>query len=332
MDAVSEKPLVVAIVGSTATGKTALALALAQYLKPWLSSMAVISADSQQVYRHLEWGTAKPSQMERSALPHYLLDVAEPTEAYSVARYRDAAQQQLLTLMNHNTLPLVVGGTGFYVRALLEVGGMAPVAPDKELRRRLLAEALAEGSVALHERLKQLDPVRAGQLHPNDQVRIVRALEIIEQTGQPVPQVPLFQPNPQWRIVWVGLTVANAEWLRQRINDRVDAMLRAGWLQEVEALLERYGPEAHALKVAHGYPEWMAYVQGQRGFDDALAQVRLNIHQYARRQRTWFRRHSAIQWFQVDCQPLETIATQVGQQILGHLGLGPLQPELPVTS
>jgi tRNA dimethylallyltransferase len=283
---------VIAVVGPTATGKTAMGVALAQ----WLGS-EVVSADSQVLYRQLDIGTAKPSLEECERIPHHMIDVAEPDEVFSAATYQAQATGHLERLWAAGKTPVVVGGTGFYIKALLQAEFIPDVPPNPEFREAMNARVAQEGLSSVYARLAQLDPLRAGDLHPNDRVRIVRALEIIEATGQPVPRQ---SRDKGLQVRWVGLTFDDRDLLRARIDGRIDAMMAQGWLNEVEALVSRYGPQAHALQVAHGYPELLQVVLGQRSLAEALAQVRINIHQYARRQMTWFKRNPDIHWLIAD--------------------------------
>jgi tRNA dimethylallyltransferase len=296
------------VVGPTATGKTALGVAVAQALQAaGLGTVEIISADSRVIYQALNIGTAKPTLEEQGGIPHHLIDVAHPTEAYSAARYQQEATAVLEAIVARGHLPVVVGGTGFYLRALLQEEFIPSVPPNEGFREALIAWADTQPPGALHQRLAALDPVRAAALHPNDQVRLVRALEIIHHTGAPVPNAP--QPRPH-SVCWIGLTYGDRDLLRRKIDQRIEVMLAAGWLEEVADLLERYGPEAEALRVTHGYPELVQVVQGQRSLEDAIAQIQINIHQYARRQMTWFRRNPAIHWLTVDTQPWEPLSEQ----------------------
>lgn len=283
---------VIAVAGPTATGKTALGVHLAREL-----DTEVLSADSQIIYRKLDIGTAKPTLAEMQGIPHHLIDVAEPDSEFSVARYQAMAAPEMERLWREGKVPVVVGGTGFYMRALLESEFIPEVPPNPAFRERMHALADAQGSPALHELLAGKDPERAADLHPNDRVRVIRALEIIEATGQPVPRQAQARDV---EITWIGLAYEDRDLLRSRIDDRIDAMIAAGWLDEVAALMAEYGPEAHALQVAHGYPEWVAHLQGDMTYEAALAQIRINIHQYARRQLTWFRPRVGGDWLAVD--------------------------------
>jgi tRNA dimethylallyltransferase len=300
---------VIAVVGPTAIGKTPLGVSLAQEL-----SGEIISADSQLVYRELEIGTAKPTLEERQGIPHHMIDVAAPTEKYSVACYQAKASAILESLLASRSTPVVVGGTGFYIRALLEAQFIPPVPPDETFRAEMALLAEEKGPSYLHQRLQEQDPERAAALHPNDQFRVIRALEIIHATGRPVPK----QAEPrQLDITWVGLTVEDRDFLRTRIDARIEAMLSAGWMEEVEQLLNAYGSEVESLQIAHGYPELIQVLQGKITMAEAVAQIQINIHQYARRQLTWFRRNPEIHWFIVDQLSAAELRKHAFRYVLG---------------
>lgn len=313
----SAKP-VIAIVGPTATGKTALAVALAQ----WLNT-EVVSADSQVIYRELNIGTAKPTEEERQGIPHHMMDVAAPDEVFSASTYQAQAMGHLEALWGAGKIPekipIVAGGTGFYTRALLQADFIPDVPPNPEFRQAMNILAEQEGPNALHARLATLDPERAQALHPNDRVRVIRALEIIDATGQPVPKR---SRDKALQVLWFGLTYEDRDLLRSRIDQRIEIMLEQGWLEEVEDLVQCYGPEAHALGVAHGYPELVQVVLGERSLENALEQIRINIHQYARRQMTWFRQNPAIHWLPCDQLESTELRNSVKRRIT-EWGFGP---------
>lgn len=288
----SSRPKAIAILGPTATGKTALSVEIAH----WLNT-EIISADSQLVYRELNIGTAKPTPEERQGVPHHLIDVASPTAVFSAANYQEQAVQAVKTLQAAGRIPVVVGGTGFYLKALLQSDFIPSVPPNSKFREAMQALVTQFGRNVLHQRLQAQDPVRAAALHPNDTVRIIRALEIIDYTGQPVPNASCPKALD---VLWLGLMYEDRDNLRARIDQRVEAMMQAGWLEEVDSLVAQYGSQAHALQVAHGYPELCQVVLGERSLENALDQVRLNIHQYSRRQMTWFRRNREIHWLACD--------------------------------
>lgn len=297
------------MVGSTATGKTALAVDIAQ----WLNT-EVISADSQVLYRELNIGTAKPTIAEMQGIPHHMIDVANPDEPFSAVMYQEQANSHLQTLWQAGKVPVVAGGTGFYLKALLQADFIPDVPPNEAFRASMVELAAQQGPDALYSLLQAKDPRRAEDLHPNDRVRIVRALEIIEATGQPVPRR---SEGKGLDVVWFGLMYEDRDLLRSRIDRRIEDMMAQGWLAEVEALVQGYGPQAHALGVAHGYPELVEVVLGKRSLENALEQIRINIHQYARRQMTWFRRNPKVQWLPCDSLTGEQLRNLVKTRITG---------------
>ncbi len=304
----SEKPRVIAIAGTTASGKTRLSIDLASLL-----GSEIISSDSQLVYQGLDIGTAKPTLSERRGIPHHLIDCVAPSEKFTVAMYVQAAQPILEALIESGKTPIVVGGTGFYLRALLQQQQYPQVPPDPDFRQQMKALSETHGPEYLYRLLQLKDPRRAAMLYPQDGFRIVRALEIIEKTGEPVPDVTEACP---YDLLWIGLGYANRETMRQAINDRIDTMIAVGWLEEVQKLITEFGPNAHALQVSHGYPEWVRHLEGELEFSKARDQIRLNIHQYARRQLTWFRNQAPIEhWFYVDEVTQEVLLERVSKII-----------------
>lgn len=285
------KPKVAVLAGPTAVGKTEVALALAPAL-----GAEVVNADSLQVYRELDIGTAKPTPAERAVVPHHLIDVAAPTEPYDAARYLTDAREVIAQLIRRGVPPLVVGGTGLYIKALL--GGLFPDGGKyPEIRARLRQELAARGLPALYERLRQLDPATAGRLPSGDTYRILRALEVAEGSGRPLSELAAahrFADRP-YETVKIGLTLPREE-LYARIEARVEAMLAAGWLEEVKGLLRRYPPDLKPLK-ALGYRHLVAYLQGELGFEEAVAAIKRDTRRYAKRQLTWFRADPEIRWF-----------------------------------
>ncbi len=287
----SALPPLVVICGPTAAGKTAAALAVADHL-----SIEVVSADSRQVYRHMDIGTAKPTRAECGRVPHHLIDVAWPDEPFDVARYVELATQAIDGIRERDRIPIVVGGTGLYLRALTE--GLVDLPKADPLIREGLQRRLAEvGSAALHRRLTMIDPHAAGQLHHNDAVRIVRALEVFEQTGRPLSawQREHGFRTGRYRLLKVGVTTSREE-LYRRIDARAAAMFAGGLVEETAALLEAgYSPRMKALQ-AIGYRESIRLLQGACSPEEARAGVQQATRRYAKRQLTWFRADPAIIW------------------------------------
>jgi tRNA dimethylallyltransferase len=285
---VSAPPPVLAVVGPTATGKTALAVALAQRL-----GGEVVNADSMQLYRGMDIGTAKPDAAERGGVPHHLLDLWHVREPASVAEYRDLARAEVDRLRAAGTVPLLVGGSGLYVRAVLDELDFPGT--DAALRARLEAELAEVGPAELHGRLARLDPAAAAAVLPSNGRRIVRALEVIELTGGPF-RAQLPTPRPHYPAVVVGLDREPAE-LDQRIALRVDRMWAAGFVDEVAALAAdglREGPTASR---ALGYAQVLAQFDGTLTAEEARERTVTTTRRFVRRQRSWFRRDPALTWF-----------------------------------
>jgi tRNA dimethylallyltransferase len=282
---------VAALVGATAVGKTAVALALGQSL-----GAEIVNADSLQVYRELDIGTAKPSREERARIPHHLIDVADPPESYDAARFCREGRAVLDDLTRRGVPPLVVGGTGLYLKALL--GGLfAEGEPAPGVRERVRQELASLGLPVLYARLIHLDPATASRLHPHDTYRIVRALEVMAATGKPLSefiQAHRFQDAP-YEVLKLGLELPREE-LYRRIDLRVEIMLEAGWLDEVEGLLGRYPPDLKPLQ-ALGYRHLINYLTGRWSWDEALTLLTRDTRRYAKRQLTWFGSDPAVRWF-----------------------------------
>ena len=292
MDALCDRPRVVAIGGPTATGKTALSVALAHAFRG-----EIINADSMQVYRGLSVGTAKPTEAERQGVPHHLLDFLPPEQPYSVAEFVDAAARLIPQIAARGCLPLVVGGTGLYVTSLLRGVRFTPAQADPAVRRRLQQEAQTLGSQALYERLQAVDPAYAAQVHPNNVTRVIRALELYELTGQTkeVQQQASRPEVPPYRALCLCLTFRDRALLYGRIDRRVDQMLAGGLLEEAELVWhnrERYRTAAQAI----GYKEFFPYFEGSSTLAACTAQLKQATRRYAKRQLTWFRHQSDAMW------------------------------------
>jgi tRNA dimethylallyltransferase len=281
-------PPVVAVVGPTATGKTALAVALARRL-----GGEVVNADSMQLYRGMDIGTAKPDLAERGGIPHHLLDLWHVREPASVAEYRLRARAEIDRLRGSGVVPLLVGGSGLYVRAVLDE--LHFPGTDPEVRARLEGELADVGPASLHARLARLDPAAGAAVLPSNGRRIVRALEVIELTGGPFA-ASLPEPRPHYPAVAIGLDRTAAE-LDERVALRVERMWAAGFVAEVEALALdglRDGPTASR---ALGYAQVLAQLDGTLSADEARERTVSTTRRFVRRQRSWFRRDPAITWF-----------------------------------
>ena len=286
------RPALVAILGPTAVGKTSAAIWLAERI-----GAEVVSGDSRLIYRGMDIGTAKPSREERARVRHHLIDVAEVDQPWSLATFRQAALESIEEIGQRGRIPLLVGGTGQYVTAILD-GWEPPALPgDPALRLRLADEASHEGPQALHARLAALDPESAQRIDPRNVRRVIRALEICMITGAPASRQRSRRPPP-FRALRLGLTLPRPE-LYARIDARIDAMLAAGWMDEVRHLIERgVSPDAPAFS-AIGYRQLAEVLQGRATLEDAVRSIRRATREFVRRQANWFKPDDPrILWFQ----------------------------------
>ena len=291
------RPLLV-VVGPTSAGKSTLALRLAQLL-----SGEIVNADSRYLYRYMDIGTGKPTQEERTAVPHHLIDILDPDEDFSLALYLQSAQEAICQILNRGKLPILVGGTGQYVWALLEGWQVPKVIPDPDFRQQLYDRAREEGSESLYKELLEIDPQRASQIDPCNVRRVMRALEVHRSTGN-APSLPQTRTPPPYETLIIGLTLDRGD-LYRRIDARVEDMIRAGWVDEVRYLLSRgYGPHLSPMS-SLGYREICSYLDGDRSLEDAAQRTKFGTHRFARRQYAWFRlQDPRIHWIRADIQPL----------------------------
>ena len=282
------------VCGPTACGKTALAVELALALDG-----EVVSADSMQIYRKLDIGTAKPAGEEKKGVPHHMLDVADPSEDWSVARYVMDAAPIVDDILSRGRLPIVAGGTGLYIDALIAGREFAPFAPDSGLRRELERRTEAEGLEVLYRELERADPEAAVRIHPNDRKRIIRALEVYYTSGKTISQHDRETKAlpPRYDAVKVGLRFADRADMRERIDARVDEMFARGLVEEVRELAAVLSPDCTAMQ-AIGYKELSAALREGRSPEEARDEIKLRTRQYAKRQLTWFRRDESIGWYE----------------------------------
>ena len=283
---------IICVVGPTASGKTALSVALAKAL-----GGEVISADSMQLYRGMDVGTAKVTPEEMDGIPHHMIDVADPWESFSAARYVEMADPILRDILRRGKTAIIAGGTGLYVDALIAGRTFAPY-PETGRRQALEQEAEELGMEHMLSRLKAVDPDSAARLHPADRKRIIRALEVYEETGKPITQHNLeTQALPDsYQPVWIGLTYEPRQQLYNRIDLRVDKMLEQGLLEEIRGLLDRGTPRECTAMQAIGYKEFLPVLDGTMPLETAVEQVKQGSRRYAKRQLTWFRRNSKVHW------------------------------------
>ncbi len=281
----------IAIVGPTAVGKSELALHLAQYFP-----LEIISADSRQVYRYMDIGTNKPTWAERASVPHHVIDVVEPDEAFSLAMYHQLAIEALKAIQQKGKLPVLVGGSGLYVWSLVEGWKIPQVPPDQKLRRRLEARAEQEDSQSLYQELQDIDPSAAAKISPTNIRRIIRALEIYHTTGQHPSQLQR-KESPGFPILLIGLTQERSE-LYRRIDWRVDKMIQRGLVEEVEQLLKKgYSPSLPSMS-GIGYKQIGQFLRGEMTLPQSIDKIKYETHRLARHQYAWFRlSDSRIHWF-----------------------------------
>jgi len=292
---------ILGIVGPTAVGKSEVALALARKLPA-----EIISVDSMQVYREMDIGTGKPSLEIRQAIPHHGLDLVEPEERFNVGRYVDQVGPVVKQLLADGKIPILVGGSGLYLRGLLD--GVCDAPPENSGVRSALTDwAKTTSPERVHARLQAVDPLAADRIHPNNLKRVVRALEVYEVSGQPISewQQETQPPFAGYPLQLWGLQ-ADSAWLQQRIEARVDAWMVSGWLQEAERLHHRV--LSVTAREALGYRELFNLLDGSLSYEAAIAQIKLKTCQYAKRQRTWFRKESRIQWIPAEENSAEQIA------------------------
>ena len=312
-------PRVLCVVGPTASGKTKMAVALARRF-----GGEVVSVDSMQIYRGMTIGTAAPTAEEMEGVPHHMIAVADPAEQWSAARFCQAADACIQDILSRGKLPVLAGGTGLYLDALIRGDDFAPGSQGGEVRLRLQRELREQGPEALLERLRTVDPETAGRLHLRDEKRILRALEIYEQTGEPMSLRDRRgrQRPDRYEAVYIGLSFRDREDLRRRIDRRVDDMVRQGLLQEVQDLLDSGLPRDATALQAIGYKQFLAVADGAAPTAQAVEEVKLRSRQYAKRQLTWLRRNPDIHWILWDREPDFPAALQNATDFLTAHGLG----------
>ena len=308
---------IVVVCGPTASGKTALGVALAKELNG-----EVVSADSMQIYRGMDIGTAKPTAEEMQGVPHHMIDVADPGEDYSVARYVEEASACVDRILALGKTPILVGGTGLYIDSLIFGRQFAPF-PGR-IRAELTQRLQKEGISSLYKTLEAVDPERAARLHQNDEKRIIRALEVYYETGRTLTEHDQESQSlpPRYEAATIFLNYADRADLWKRIDSRVDEMERAGLVEEVRRLLHSgVSPKATAMQ-AIGYKEFSAALRGEESLEAALGQVKLRSRQYAKRQVTWFRRNEQAFRYEWKKIPVLADALRVSTAFVREHGIG----------
>lgn len=307
-----QKERVVVILGPTATGKSHCAIEIAKRFKG-----EIISGDSMLVYRDMNIGTAKPTEAELAAVPHHLVNILEPEASFSVVDFKEQAQRLITEINSRGHLPIIAGGTGLYIKALLEDYAFNSVSEDTELRQRLTQEAQEQGPEALHARLAALDAAAAERIHPNNVRRVVRALEAALK-GEAVNQFGA-EESPYDAVV-IGLEMERSA-LYERINRRVELMLEAGLEQEVRQLLERgISPDCQSMQ-SIGYRQMVWYLSGAMDYEQAVDKLKQATRNFAKRQITWYKKMPYIQWLQLDAEPNYANVVQRICEILVEKGI-----------
>ena len=312
-------PEIVCVVGPTASGKTKMGVAIAKAF-----GGEVVSVDSMQIYRGMTVGTAAPTEAEMEGVPHHMIAVADPAESWSVARFTEAADGCVQDILRRGKLPVLVGGTGLYLDALVRGNSFAEGCAGTAVRVALQKRMETEGAEALLQELRTIDPETAARLHLKDEKRILRALEVWQETGKTITQhnrETQLQP-PKYKAAYIGLDFQNRDDLRSRIDRRVDIMVEQGLLQEVRDLLDSGIPRTATALQAIGYKQFLAVEEGRATVEEAVEEVKLRSRQYAKRQLTWLRRNEAIHWIRWEKVPDFQSALQNATEFLAALGLG----------
>jgi len=321
----SEKQKVICIVGPTASGKTNIAVEVAKII-----GSEVISADSRLVYRDFNIGTAKPTAEEMSGISHHLIDVATPEETYTVAKFKAEASEKIIEILNKNKTPIIAGGTGFYIKSLLEGLNLPDIRPDEDFRKEMREFTEEFGRQALYKKICDADPEIAEKLYQNDSFRIIRALEVIKATGKKMSELQTVS-EPEYDVLYFGLSAENRDFLYERINHRVLFMIEQGLVAEVEGLIKKYGRTVALLKTL-GYKEICEYLDTAerelKGENDeslsvnsfsieaTIANIQKNTRNFAKRQLTWFRANKKINWYFIDKMDSDTIVKEISQSFV----------------
>lgn len=294
MLAASTKPKLLVLLGPTAVGKTKLSLELAQQFQ-----CEIISGDSMQVYRGMDIGTAKASAAEQAIVPHHLIDIHEPSYPFSAAEFQERVKSLIADIHSRGKLPFIVGGTGLYIESVCYNYQFTDVGMDEQFRQEQEAFASANGDEALHLKLREIDPESADRLHANDRRRVIRALEVAHVSGQPLSAHLASQKKESpYELCIIGLTMDRAL-LYKRIEERIDAMMEEGLVDEVQSLLAAGCPKQAISMQALGYKEIVSYLDGQCSLEEAVTLLKRDTRRFAKRQLSWFRHMKDIYWVDV---------------------------------
>jgi tRNA dimethylallyltransferase len=293
LDNTNKKPLII-LTGPTAVGKTELSVKLAKVVNG-----EIISADSMQVYKHMNIGTAKIKKEEMGGIPHHLIDILEPKEEFNVVKFKEYTLQAMEEIYNKGKIPIIVGGTGFYIQAVLYGINFEENGEDTAYRGKLEEAAKEKGGAFLHEKLKEVDPSAAETIHPNNIKRVIRALEYFEQTGNRISEHNEEQRSKEspYRFCYFVLN-NDRDILYERINKRIDIMLEQGLVEEVRSLLKNGCTKEMVSMQGLGYKEIIEYLQGNCTLEEAVYLLKRDTRHFAKRQLTWFRREKEVSWIQ----------------------------------
>ena len=300
---------VVIVAGATASGKTALSVELAKRL-----SGEIVSCDSMQIYKGMDIGTAKPTQAEMQGIPHHMLDFLEPSENFSVADFCNMAREIIADIHNRGKLPILTGGTGLYIDSLVNNIEFAEETEKSDVRDELFELAEKSGKDAVYEMLLELDPEYAKIVHPNNLKRVIRAIEFYKTTGMTVTEHNKMPKTPIYNSVYFCIDW-DREVLYDRINDRVDEMLKMGLENEAKTLYEKYGRQKLTALSGIGYKEFFDYFDGKKELSEVVEEIKQGTRRYAKRQLTWFRRNDSIHWLTPDENMVETAIDIIKQEL-----------------
>ena len=302
---------ILAIVGPTAVGKTKLSLRLAQDL-----AGEIISADSMQIYKGMDIGTAKATSEERKIVPHHMIDIVDPEQEFSVADFQSEVDELIPKIDQRGKLPMLVGGTGLYIKSVIQGFLFPDMEKDWELRNRLEAEAEEKGTEHVHDKLKEVDPKLADKLHPNDLRRVIRGIEVYRQTGKTITHFKqkAKERPPRYEADKIGL-FREREKLYERINKRVDNMIEQGLVTEVKNLYQQgYDLELTSMQ-ALGYKQLIKHFEGEYDLEEAIRLIKRDTRHFAKKQLTWFKRDDSIKWFDVEEYGFNELVTAVKNEI-----------------
>lgn len=307
------KRTVIAVVGPTAVGKTKLSVEIAKRFNG-----EVISGDSMQIYRGMDIGTAKVTEEETQGIPHYMIDIKDPSEPFSAAEFQERVHMHIEEIHSRGKLPIIAGGTGLYIQSVIYNYNFSSEKGDEDFRQKLEMNIRKDGVEPYFEKLRKIDPEQAEKIHPNNIRRVIRALEVYETTGLTMTEYHKKQEKEQrYNDFLIGLEMDRQE-LYDRINARVDLMIEQGLLREVEDLYKKGLKDSQAMK-AIGYKEFIPYFEGEMKLDSAIEVLKQNSRRYAKRQYTWFKNKMDVTWFPISAESANKKFEIILQQLAGKI-------------